>query len=909
MNGSDREDALPTVTVSVSPVISMESTVSEIDDIRPLLSPIVSEPDDLNKDHTTMDKMLLTPGEDRDDFLLRSLKSMSFLNATSKWNSRASLLSSKNSLKMYRDNPDETASQAATPYIFAPNSSKILTSALSLNRSRVGLPDASQTSQRANPNTGGPGSNPPSRHGSITESIVSEVQYLKNFTVAQLKRRRFLVVSIFSLLCMCIFNLIFLPRTSLDRDLRRLYGGVLTFDDVSRMFLNQLHYRSHTETYLDIYNTNMHYSGGDYKSSETLMKGFSNLDTRVESYEVFMSTPIKMELKLLDDQSGNVVFEPSLKEGDEISYYPYSASGAVNSKFVYVNYGLNEDYGKLAENSVDVQDKIFIIRVRNIHPSLLVELAQEHGAKAVLFYKDPYDDGKFTEKNGYMDFPLGYARSYHAIDKYTGNFIYRQPGDPTTPGWSPYLFDNYKRLENPDTIPKIPIVPISFTEIQPILKRINKIGPSLDWNGDILDFDYRPGPSEDFTLSLNTRMEAGVKPVHNIITTIPGIMADEEIIIGASRDVIGGHGGVSNGEISLVEMARGFDELFKRGWKPLRTIKLISWDGSSMGLLGSTEYGEYHAQKLVNNCIVYINLDHVRGNVLSIDANPLFNRVIGQVMKLIAVDNSETLDDRFSYHNGTINLIGERVNDYSVFQNHLGIPSINIGFVADKTTDPVGYHNSRYDNSQLLKSFDPHVRLHGLLAQFVGMLAIELSEHEILNVHSSDYMRLIDTEFSCLQESIPETWLAENLSYPFEFRQVKEEASQIHSELAKLLKKAHRFDRKLEQLQVQIVQDYPWFKLYKKIQTSFEIKIYNAKVKAIDRMFISVLKENQAGDENSLLFRRPWFRHLIFAPPLPGTEARLLPGLWEAVASHDFPQFQLNLVTLHMTLTRLRLAL
>ena len=923
---------LPQLTLTVSPVSSLESSLSEDEDIRPLLSPIVSEPDEIDTHNTTLDKMMLTPGDDEDDFLLRSLKSASFSNANLRFNSRLSLMSSKSNIKSYQDNPDGS-SKDVHPYIFNPQNSKILSSNMSLRRSsadltpKTGASGANGSGNSANsaPGTangsgdagnGGNGGNGGNEQGnnhpgnnsrrpsSITESIVSQVVHLKDLTVSQLKRRRFFAVSIFSIICIFIFDLIFLPRTSLDRDLRRLYGGFLTFDDVSRIYISQLNHINDVEKYINIYNDQTHEPGGNCHLMENLLKNFEYLDTDVEKYDVYMGTPIDNSLKLLDE-AGELLFEANIKESDQLSYFPFSRNGTVTSEFVYVNYGLDEDYDLLKSSSIDLTTKILIIRINDTHPSLLIEKAQNQKASGIVFYKDPYDDGEYTEKNGYMDFPAGYARNHHAIDKYTGSFIYYQPGDPTTPGWSPFLFEDHKRLNNPDTIPKIPILPISFTEIQPILRKLVKKGPSLNWFGDVLDFDYRPGPSDGLQLSIVNHMDYDIKPIYNIISTIPGIISDEEIIIGSARDVISGQGGVSQGSIGMLEIARGFNELARRNWKPLRTIKLISWDGSSLGQFGSTEFGEYHSQKLINNCIAYINFDNVRGNDLSIESNPLFNKVLRKVMELILLDSNETLGEAFFAKNSTFQLISNGVGDYSVFQNHLGIPSINIGMIPNKEDDPVTYYNSKFDGQQLLKSFDPELKLHNLLAQFIGMLTIELSEHEILNVAVTDYVELIKREVELIVDRLPAEWLDRNMTYPFEYTKLGDEIEILRKQSHDVYELAKAFDIELKNLQHLIIQDFPWFKLYKKIKTAIKVKLYNTRVKALDRMFISIAaKSGERMHAESLLQKRPWFRHIVFAPSLSSPNVSVLPGLKEGFESGDFEQFEMNLVALRIALDR-----
>ena len=49
--------------------------------------------------------------------------------------------------------------------------------------------------------------------------------------------------------------------------------------------------------------------------------------------------------------------------------------------------------------------------------------------------------------------------------------------------------------------------------------------------------------------------------------------------------------------------------LLKQGWKPKRTIIYCVWDGEEPGLLGSTEWGEAHADELRQHAVAYINSD------------------------------------------------------------------------------------------------------------------------------------------------------------------------------------------------------------------------------------------------------------------------------------------------------------
>src|ERR1044071_8236292 len=65
----------------------------------------------------------------------------------------------------------------------------------------------------------------------------------------------------------------------------------------------------------------------------------------------------------------------------------------------------------------------------------------------------------------------------------------------------------------------------------------------------------------------------------------------------------------NSGTSAMLEVARGFGELLKQGWKPRRTIILCSWDAEEYGLIGSTEWAEEFADDLREKAVAYLNLD------------------------------------------------------------------------------------------------------------------------------------------------------------------------------------------------------------------------------------------------------------------------------------------------------------
>lgn len=184
-----------------------------------------------------------------------------------------------------------------------------------------------------------------------------------------------------------------------------------------------------------------------------------------------------------------------------------------------------------------------------------------------------------------------------------------------------------------------------------------------------------------------TELNYTIKEIASIEVSIPGIFTEGEIIIGAHRDslALNSAGDASSGSAILLEIARGMSRLLKHGWKPLRPIKLISWDGERSGLVGSTDYAEAHSAILRRRALVYLNLDNaVSGTSFHCKANPLLQDVIHEAAKLTEFNGHEdrTLYDHWKHDsNATISLL-DGLSSYNSFQYHLGVPAANFQFSA-----------------------------------------------------------------------------------------------------------------------------------------------------------------------------------------------------------------------------------
>ncbi len=105
---------------------------------------------------------------------------------------------------------------------------------------------------------------------------------------------------------------------------------------------------------------------------------------------------------------------PELEGG----YVAYSASGTAAGQIVYVNYGLPADYAELATLGVSLKGRIALARYGRSHRAVKTHTAEQAGARALILYSDPGDDG---ETKG-PAWPNGYWRGPQMVQR--GNAKY-----------------------------------------------------------------------------------------------------------------------------------------------------------------------------------------------------------------------------------------------------------------------------------------------------------------------------------------------------------------------------------------------------------------------------------------------------------------------------------------------------
>jgi N-acetylated-alpha-linked acidic dipeptidase len=620
----------------------------------------------------------------------------------------------------------------------------------------------------------------------------------------------------------------------------------------------------------------------DYKTALYVAKMFreDGLETEIVPYKVVLAFPTRVHFEILG-ADGFRASGPTAEhvdgdtfENDPRILPPYnasSASGDVTADVIYANYGTPEDFKHLVDDlHLDLKGKLLLVRYGHNFRGVKAFLAQKYGAAGVLIYSDPRDDG-YDMGDVYPDGPM---RPATGVQRGSIGYIFEYPGDPTTPGVAsvPGLPDSARLpLDKAPSQPKVLATAMSYADAEPILSRLK--GPAVphDWQGG-LPFTYHVGPGP-VKVHLTVQESYDLHTIWDVIGKIPGSDPDGQFVVaGNHRDAwVYGATDPNSGTASMLEAAHGLGALLKKGWKPKRTIYLGSWDAEEEGLIGSTEWGEQHALEM-NKCVAYFNVDvSVTGPDFGGSAVPSLKQFLRDVTKEVpsakpafsdesvyaawvasaahAASRHGTASARTGEHEGGDVEVGDlgSGSDYSVFLQHLGVPSTDFG-----SGGPYGVYHSTFDDFEWFTKFaDPDFTLLQQQARVFGLEVLHMADADVLPYDYTAYALEIGSYLDAVQAT------AKKMN-------VALDTTAARAELAKFSEAAARAAK---------TQQHP-----------------PADKASLNRLLRQV--EADLLDPNGLP-HRPWYRHLIYAPgEYTGYDAVVLPDIADALDDHNAAQAQ-----------------
>lgn len=445
------------------------------------------------------------------------------------------------------------------------------------------------------------------------------------------------------------------------------------------------------------------------------------------------------------------------------------------------------------------------------------------------------------------------------------------------------------------SIPSIPSLPISYEDALPLLTALNGYGPRASsineyWKGGGLGYlgiEYFIGPSPStVAVNLVNDQEYVTTPIWNVVGIINGTLSDEVVILGNHRDawIAGGAGDPNSGSAILNEVMRSFGEALKQGWRPSRTIVFCSWDGEEHGLLGSTEWVEEYLPWLSKSAVAYLNVDiGVSGPWFEAAASPLLDSLIYDVTSAIPSPNQTVPEQSVrDTWDGRILTMGSG-SDFTAFQDHAGIPSLDVSFRPGRESAVYHYH-SNYDSFDWMERFgDPGWRYHVTMARLFGLAAATLVERPIIAFGAADYARAL-VRYVDTAKKTPRHGGDGDDDGDGDDEQKLYFGALDHS-LAALVRAGVQLDRTKAAVLDRLGRHVPWWKWWKKARLYREIVQVNAKYRGLERRFLYA----------DGLDGRPWFKHVVFAPGLwTGYSGATFPGLVESIERRDWLNAQVS---------------
>jgi N-acetylated-alpha-linked acidic dipeptidase len=655
-----------------------------------------------------------------------------------------------------------------------------------------------------------------------------------------------------------------------------------------------------------------HWVGTEYgkKNAEWIEKQFKSwgYDTKIDTYDVLfpypkvrlleLTAPIPYIAKLT---AVPVEGDPFTAQGDALlpSYNAFSTDGDVQGELVFVNYGIPKDYEELEKLGIDVKGKIVIAKYQGSWRGIKPKLAAEKGAIGCIIYSDPKDDG-YVQGDVY---PKGAFKNKTGVQRGSVMDMPTYPGDVLTPGYG--ATKDAKRLDRKDapTITKIPVLPISYEDAQPLLQALEGPVAPESWRGGLpITYHIGPGPA---IVHLKLEFDWQLKPAYDVIATLKGTeFPDQWVMRGNHHDAwVHGANDPISGLVALLEEARVVGELAKKGQKPKRTIVYCAWDAEEPGLIGSTEWVEDHQKELQQKVVAYINTDGNGRGFLgaggSHSLQVMVDEVAGTVkdpQRGVTVKERRNAADLVNGGKGEFSLyaLGSG-SDYTPFIQHAGIAALNLGFGGE---DDGGEYHTIYDTYPHYKRFkDPEFAYGVALADVAGRITLRLANADILPF---EFKQWHTTVSGYLDEVMKET---EKMRDEVEKhnKMVDKNAFELAADPTKPFKKPTKKEA------IPYLDFAPLQNEMAALKTSidaFEVAdVSKLSMEKRNRINEKLIHAEQTLTSDAGLPRRPWYKHQIYAPGFyTGYGVKTLPGVREAIEQKDWKEAQEQITVLANTL-------
>jgi N-acetylated-alpha-linked acidic dipeptidase len=651
-----------------------------------------------------------------------------------------------------------------------------------------------------------------------------------------------------------------------------------------------------------------HWVGTEFgrKNAEWIRKQFKSwgYDAKIETYHILFPYPKVRLVELTAPTTYTAKLTAVAVEGDTYtaqgdallpSYNAFSTDGDVEAELVFVNYGIPKDYEVLEKLGISVEGKIVIAKYAGSWRGIKPKLAAEKGAIGCIIYSDPQDDG-YVRGDVY---PKGAFKNKTGVQRGSVMDMPTYPGDVLTPGYG--ATKDAKRLDRKDapTITKIPVLPISYEDAQPLLAALDGTVAPKSWKGGLpITYHIGPGPAK---VHLKLVFDWQLKPAHNVIATLKGTeYPDQWVMRGNHHDAwVHGANDPISGMVALMEEARAIGELAKKGNKPKRTLVYCAWDAEEPGLIGSTEWVEDHKKELQQKVVAYINTDANGRGFLGAGGSHTLQAMVGEVASAVKdPQRGVSIKARRSAVNlvnggkGKFSLyaLGSG-SDYTPFIQHAGIPALNLGFGGENAG---GEYHTIYDTYPHYTRFkDPGFAYGIALANTAGRITLRLANADVLPFEFKQWHSTVSSYLNEIMKSCTDMR-----------KKVEKHNSMVDKNVFELAADPKKpFKKPVKKESVPYLDFAPLQNALATLKSNIQefTKLDITKLSKEDRNSLNkklMLSEHVLTSESGLP-RRSWYKHQIYAPGFyTGYGVKTLPGVREAIEQKKWKEAQEQIVKL-----------
>ncbi|XP_048203053.1 inactive N-acetylated-alpha-linked acidic dipeptidase-like protein 2 isoform X2 [Perognathus longimembris pacificus] len=443
-------------------------------------------------------------------------------------------------------------------------------------------------------------------------------------------------------------------------------------------------------------------------------------DVQFVNYSVLLSLP-SASPSTVTLSSGAQCFHPSgqpcnqedRKDSSQnllYSYAAYSANGILQAEVIDVSYGTREDL-KMIKKMKNTTNQIALLKLGKLPLLYKISLLEKAGFGGVLLYIDPCDV-PVTENLNHDNFMV----------------TLNPGGDPSTPGYP--SIDGSFRQSWPN-LTSLVVQPISASLVEKLISL-----PAATTKKDICTPLELPH-EEKRIVRLQVQTVTKFKTVTNVVGYVKGLISpDRYVIVGSQHDsgspYIGQEWASSTAVIT--SLIRAVMQRVKRGWRPDRTIVFCSWGGTTLGNIGSYEWGENFQKVLQKNAVAYISLGSpVRGNAsLQSVASPSLRQLVVEKIKFNCTRRTQCQENNVS----SVQIPG----DAHYFINHLGVPTVQLVYEIKKALEGPSFLSEAIfpKHATKIEETDPFFNLHETIARLSGEVILQIASDPVLPFNALD---------------------------------------------------------------------------------------------------------------------------------------------------------------------------